>query len=75
MDWDGLSLFLQEIRLFLKQSTNKTNEVEGMIEKCEFYISATLNLKFADEVDLPAESTTYLNMDNKGATEYSNEGK
>lgn len=72
MDWEGLSSFLQEIRLFLKQSNgggDKPNEVESLIEKCEFYISTTIKLQFNDEVDTTTGSATYLNMTNNAPVE------
>lgn len=66
MDWDGLSAFLQEIKLFLEKSrSGKQQEgiVSGLIEQCEFFISTTTSLRFNDEVDNGLKGgTTYLNM-------------
>lgn len=63
MDWDGLSVFLEDIRVFLEQSKcdKRDAKVDSLIDKCEFYISTSINLKFNDEVD-KGTGGTYLNM-------------
>lgn len=68
MDWSELSAFLQEIRVFLEKSKcgdKRDAIVDSLIEKCEFYISTSINLRFSDEVDKGVGSGscgTYLNM-------------
>lgn len=62
MDWEGLSAFLNEIKVFLVQSNieKKDAAVDSLIDKCEFYISTSIKLNFNDEVD--NNNGTYLNM-------------
>lgn len=69
MDWSELSSFLQEIRVFLEKSKcgdKRDAIVDSLIEKCEFYISTSINLRFNDEVDKGVSGSgscgTYLNM-------------
>lgn len=75
MDWDGLAVFLQEIRAYLVNSlghpgVQRDSTVDNLIDKCEFYISTTLHLRLQDEVDNNNTGGTYLNM----ATKSGNKG-
>lgn len=65
MDWEGLSSFLQEIKLFLE----KVDEPRvDLIEKCEFYISTAINQEIRDEVDKGRHHGTYLDMTGSKST-------
>lgn len=66
MDWDGLCDFLREIKVFLEKTKRDKRDavvVESLIEKCEFYLSTTPNLRFNDDqVDNGNNGNAYLNM-------------